>query len=97
VLTPVILWRQLPCCAGAVLRYVADNTTTLEGAGDVCSMSAFDLPRHGSGRYCFGVPGAGAPRGARSRQGKVEKSLVSFAAAHFGWEPTDEEARRVSL
>jgi len=37
---------------------------------------------HGSRRY-----GGGAGAHERARQGKLEKSLVSFAAAHPGWAP----------
>jgi hypothetical protein len=54
----------------------------VEGLGDVCALAALDPGRHGSRRY-GGVAGAHA----RARQGKLEKSLVSFAATHPGWPP----------
>lgn len=68
------------------MRFVKDFTTYMDGVGDVCSLSAFDLARHGNGRY--GSP-VNAPKSQRSRQGKMEKSLLSFAATYTTWEPSD--------
>lgn len=68
------------------MRFVKDFTTNMDGVGDVCSLSAFDLVRHGNSRY--GSP-VNAPKAQRSRQGKMEKSLLSFAATYTTWEPSD--------
>lgn len=40
-----------PCLAGAILTFVEQNTVHVDGIGDVCSFSAFDLERHGNRRY----------------------------------------------
>jgi len=87
VLTPVLLWHSLPSCAEAVVNFVKESTTTVEGVGDVCSLAAFDLRRHGNARY--GSP-CEAPKTCRSRQGKMEKSFISFAAAYPSWQPQPE-------
>ncbi|KAI3424722.1 hypothetical protein D9Q98_008111 [Chlorella vulgaris] len=84
LLTPLLLWFSLPQCAGTVLSFVEQNTTYVEGVGDVCSLAAFDFQRHGNTKY--GAP-ADAPKGHRSRQGKMEKSFLSFAATYPAWEP----------
>lgn len=92
VLTPVLLWYSLPRCVDRVLQFVEAHTVHIEGVGDACSLAAFDLRRHGNSKY--GSP-CQAPKGARSRQGKMEKSLVSFAAAYPTWEPAGD-GREVS-
>jgi len=48
----------------------------------VCSFSAFDFRRHGNPRW--GSPWEGA---VRARHGKLERSLVSFAAEYPHWRP----------
>ena len=97
VLTPVLLWFSLPRCAEAILAYVAGNTVNVEGVGDVCSQAAF---RGQEGHRCFnsngngngnqeeyGCDGAFGAAGAEIQEDKLEKSLVSFAAAYPTWEP----------
>lgn len=82
---PALLWFSLPRCAPAIVRFVREFTTHVEGVGHVCSMAAFDFARHGNSRY--GSP-VDASRAARSGQGKMEKSFLSFHALYpSGWEP----------
>lgn len=33
------------------MAFVRDNTTHVDGLGDVCSLAGFDLRRHGNPRY----------------------------------------------
>ena len=68
----------LPPPPGDIVQFVRDFTVHLDGVGDACSLACFDLARHGNSKY-------GAPRGqqqpdkaCRSRQGKLEKSLLTF-------------------
>lgn len=51
--------------AGSILAFVRDNTTRVEGVGDVCSLALFDFERHGNSKY--GAP-AHATKRARSKQ-----------------------------
>ena len=84
-LAPALLWWALPGCAPAVVRFVRDFTAHVEGVGHVCSLASFDFARHGNSRY--GSP-LDAGRAARSSQGKMEKSFLSFHALYAsGWEP----------
>jgi hypothetical protein len=54
-------------------------------------MAAFELDRHGNPRY--GAPDyAEQLRTVRARQGKVEKSLLSFAACYPTWRPSNGHA-----
>lgn len=53
------------CCTGAILQFVRDTTTRVEGVGDVCSLALFDFDRHGNRKY--GAP-AHANKRMRSKQ-----------------------------
>ncbi|XP_075264030.1 uncharacterized protein LOC142355895 [Convolutriloba macropyga] len=89
-LTPFVLAFSLPRSAVAISEFIRDNSVHVTGIGDVCSLAQFDLERHGSRRY--GGP-AQVMRNRRSRQGKLEKSLVSFASTYHFWEPCHEAQR----
>jgi autophagy-related protein 9 len=82
--TPFLLWGPLSSRAPEIVQFARQFTTTAGGVGAVCSLSAFDFAKHGNGRY-------GAPRTARkqsrSKQGKMEKSFLSFTARYPTWEP----------
>lgn len=68
-------------------------TAAAAAAGDVCSLAAFDFQHHGNGKY--GAPTHGA-KAARSRQGKMEKSFLSFAATYPTWQPPQEGQQLIS-
>ncbi|KAK9829634.1 hypothetical protein WJX72_006986 [[Myrmecia] bisecta] len=84
LLTPFVLYFSLPGCAAAILHFVRDFSVHVDGVGDICSLAAFDVQKHGNSKY--GSP-VHCPKGSRSRQGKMEKSLLSFAATYPHWEP----------
>jgi hypothetical protein len=52
--------------AGAILQFVADTTTRVEGVGDVCSLAVFDFGRHGNSKY--GAPAPAPAKRLRSKQ-----------------------------
>ena len=84
-LAPALLWWSLPACASDIIRFVREFTTDAEGVGHCCSLATFDFARHGNSHY--GSP-FDAARAARSSQGKMEKSFLSFHALYpRGWEP----------
>ena len=93
LLTPYVLYFILPQTAPDIVAFVAANTVEVEGVGDVCSLAAFDLARHGNTKYGAPLPPQGqqaavkAAEGGRSRQGKVEKSLLTFIATYPTWDP----------
>lgn len=84
VLTPFVLCFSLPYCTHAILDFVRDNTVFVEGVGDICSLANFDFEKHGNSKY-----GAltHCPKASRSRQGKMEKSFLSFVSTYPTWEP----------
>ncbi|KAK2076101.1 hypothetical protein QBZ16_001437 [Prototheca wickerhamii] len=85
LLTPLMLWHSLAGCSGAIVHFLRDNTEFVEGIGDVCSMAAFAFPRHGNAHYGSAYD---APKSLRTRQGKLEKSFLSFVATYPTWQPT---------
>jgi len=95
ILTPILLWYQLPKCSKDIITFVQTHTRHVDGVGDVCSFSVFDFEQHGNVHY--GAPTTippsvptttTTPTAMKSRQGKMEKSFVSFAATYPYWEPS---------
>ncbi|KAG2498771.1 hypothetical protein HYH03_003510 [Edaphochlamys debaryana] len=82
--TPLLLATSLPACADGIVEFVAAFTTHVDGVGDVCSLAMFDLERHGNTKYGSPVQ---ADKVLRSRQGKLEKSFLTFVATYPSWEP----------
>lgn len=84
LLTPILLWNVLPSCSAAIISFLQDNTAYVEGVGDVCSLSTFDMRKHGDTNY---GSSRAAVKDLRSRHGKMEKSFVDFVAQYPDWEP----------
>eukprot|EP00204_Picochlorum_oklahomense_P001958 CAMPEP_0118800670 /NCGR_PEP_ID=MMETSP1161-20130426/2480_1 /TAXON_ID=249345 /ORGANISM="Picochlorum oklahomensis, Strain CCMP2329" /LENGTH=355 /DNA_ID=CAMNT_0006728517 /DNA_START=255 /DNA_END=1322 /DNA_ORIENTATION=- len=87
ILTPILLWRVLPTSASEIVAFLQSNTTYVPGLGDVCSFSAFDVSKHGNKKYGSSRNG---PKCLRSKQGKMEKSIMSFAAIYPTWNPPEQ-------
>ena len=81
---PFVLWFPLCDSADDIIQFVRQFTTNKSGVGDICSLSAFDFNRHGNKNY--GAP-SHAEKSNRSRQGKMEKSFLTFQATYPTWEP----------
>jgi hypothetical protein len=65
--TAVAVWTwKTAAAAGAILQFVADTTTRVEGVGDVCSLAVFDFDRHGNSKY--GAPAHAPAKRLRSKQ-----------------------------
>lgn len=84
ILTPIILWKVLPSCSEEIVEFLQNHTVYIDGIGDVCSLSTFDIGRHGNRKYASSMT---APKPLRSKNGKMEKSILSFAANYPTWEP----------
>lgn len=84
LLTPFVLYFSLPYCTDAILDFVRDHTVFVEGVGDICSLANFDFEKHGNSKYGATTHSAKA---ARSRQGKMEKSFLTFVSTYPTWEP----------
>lgn len=84
VVNPFWMFFILPNQADDILQFVHEFTETKEDLGDVCAFAAFDFESHGNANY-----GAHVMRDQkyRSRQGKMEKSFVTFKENNPGWTP----------
>lgn len=87
ILTPFILWYTLPRCAPDIVDFFRDFTVHVEGLGYVCSFAVFNFERHGN--VNFGAPNEVQDERLLSKEGKMEKSILNFKAAHPEWNPTD--------
>ena len=85
-LCPFVLWYPLSDSAGDIIEFVRNSTSRVVGIGDVCSLSVFDFSKHGNKRYGANT---NARKHMRSRQGKMEKSFLSFTEAYPDWNPGD--------
>ncbi|XP_068646935.1 autophagy-related protein 9-like [Aristolochia californica] len=85
--TPYLLVFVVPKKVDDILHFISDFTITVEGVGDICSLSLFDFECHGNSNY--GSP-YNAPRDRRSSQGKMEKSFLSFQTSYATWEPNSQ-------
>lgn len=104
ILTPFILWYTLPRCAPDIVDFCREFTIHVDGLGYVCSFAVFNFERHGNVNVShqisnftnllthlsqFGAPNEIQDERLLSKQGKMEKSILNFKAAHPDWNPTD--------
>ncbi|KAG9446418.1 hypothetical protein H6P81_012546 [Aristolochia fimbriata] len=92
--TPYLLIFVVPKRVNDILQFISDFTISVEGVGDVCSLSVFDFQCHGNSNY--GSP-YNVPRDRRSSQGKMEKSFLSFQMSYPAWEPNSQGQGRQFL
>eukprot|EP00756_Hemistasia_phaeocysticola_P027398 Hpha_TRINITY_DN16116_c2_g3::TRINITY_DN16116_c2_g3_i1::g.6735::m.6735/K17907/ATG9; autophagy-related protein 9 len=76
--TPYVLYYVFPQECDRLVRFLGNANTHVEGVGDIVKWSTFRLRDYGDDRY--GSPFTGT---SPSRQGKMEKSLLSFCAVHY--------------
>lgn len=83
--TPFVLIFSLPQCTDKIVDFFREFTVHVDGIGYVCSFALFDFRRHGNPRY----GGDAADKYHRTRQGKMEKSFLSFVANNPNWSPDE--------
>ncbi|GMH34130.1 hypothetical protein BSKO_01964 [Bryopsis sp. KO-2023] len=98
VLTPFVLYFSLPRSAGAILEFVRKFTLHKSGVGDVCSFADFKFDPHGNRKYAspFQKELEADKRYFRSKQGKMEKSFLSFVTTYPTWEPRNHGKKMLS-
>ncbi|GAA5815555.1 hypothetical protein MFLAVUS_009067 [Mucor flavus] len=85
---PLVLCLSLPTSAEQIVDFFREFTVHVDGLGYVCSFAQFDFERHGNANY--GVQGAAAEDEYYvSKQGKMEKSFISFKTNNPRWTPQD--------
>uniref|UniRef100_A0A914LZT9 Autophagy-related protein 9 n=1 Tax=Meloidogyne incognita TaxID=6306 RepID=A0A914LZT9_MELIC len=106
-LSPFILyfcvWKRVP----EIVVFLHENTVTLEGLGDVCSLAQMNISRDGDTRLvslnqsvCVddneNNKNKVSTRRRRTPCGKVELSLLNFATQNPDWVPTGPEAEFIA-
>jgi len=84
IIVPFWLMFVMPNEAANILQFVHEFTENKLDLGDVCAFAAFDFESHGNSNY-----GAHVRRDKRyrSKQGKMEKSFVTFKENNPDWVP----------
>lgn len=85
--TPFILMFSLPKCSDRLVEFFREFTVEVDGLGYVCSFALFDFKRHGNKKY--GAAQTAADKYHQTRQGKMEKSFLSFITNNPTWTPDD--------
>ncbi|KAL7073674.1 hypothetical protein ACQ4LE_007376 [Meloidogyne hapla] len=104
-LSPFILyfcvWKRVP----EIVVFLHENTVTLEGLGDVCSLAQMNIVRDGDTRLVslnqsICVEDENKKNKVQTRKrtpcGKVELSLLNFATQNPDWVPTGSEAEFIA-
>eukprot|EP00299_Pterocystis_sp_00344_P016915 c8492_g1_i2.p1 GENE.c8492_g1_i2~~c8492_g1_i2.p1 ORF type:complete len:682 (+),score=139.71 c8492_g1_i2:55-2046(+) len=81
IVTPFVLMFSLADSMGDFVEFVRTFTEELDDVGgDVCSFAMFNFERHGNPQFGAVPHSAGVAR--TTRDGKMEKSFLSFKANH---------------
>ena len=87
VTTPLVLLFTLPRRAHDIVEFVRRVSISDDNLGSVCGYALFNMRKFGNAKY--GAP-VHASKLWRSRQGKMEKSLLSFQANNPEWSATKD-------
>jgi len=91
---PFILMFSLPQCSGALLNFFREFTVNAEGVGFVCACATFsEIEKHGNVNY--GAKQSGTKQ-TRMKQGKLEKSILTFKVNNPEWIPPPDSERMFS-
>lgn len=91
ITTPFILMFALPASSERIVDFFREFTVHVDGLGHVCSFALFDFERHGNPKY-GGALAAGSKHNL-TRQGKMEKSFLSFVFNNPAWKPDELGSR----
>lgn len=83
--TPFVLLFSFPKCTDRLVEFIREFTVHVDGLGYVCSFALFDFKRHGNRKY----GGMAADKHHQTKQGKMEKSFLSFVSNNPNWKPDE--------
>uniref|UniRef100_A0A914HKF9 Autophagy-related protein 9 n=1 Tax=Globodera rostochiensis TaxID=31243 RepID=A0A914HKF9_GLORO len=97
LLTPFLLYFRIRPRVMEIIEFFHKYTVHVDGLGDVCALAQMDICRDGDARLasinCSVIVGD-CSNSLKHRQknssGKVELSLLNFAAQHPDWKPSKE-------
>ena len=86
LMVPFVLLFSLPQCADDIIFFISENTVEVDGVGEICAFSNFNLQENGNTK--FGAPVEGTK--TRTNNGKLEKSIATFITAYPSYDPPDD-------
>lgn len=92
LMIPYVIGRVIGDKSEEICRFFAEFTTQKDGIGYICKFAVFDLKNHGNAKYGADTT---ADKEKRSKQGKLEKSLLNFKTNHKGWKMDEEGSKLV--
>ena len=87
VVIPFVLIFKTSQSSFNVIDFFREFSVHVDGVGYVCSFAVFDFKRHGNPKYGSYEP---TDKYHRSKQGKMEKSFISFRNNFPNWEPDQQ-------
>jgi hypothetical protein len=75
---------SLPQSAPAIINFIREHSSYVEGVGTVCVFSLFQLEKYGDENY--GAPTSNANTAEILENGKLEQSFFNFQQAYPNWE-----------
>lgn len=88
IFAPSILWYSLPQSSEALVDFFREFSVHVDSLGYVCSFAVFDFKRNGNIK--FGAPSEVQNDYYVSKDGKMEKSFLTFKAHNPDWKPDME-------
>ena len=92
LLIPYVIYKVIGNKAEEICVFFSTFTVEKDGVGMVCKFATFDLK--GCGNVKYGATN-NADKELRSKQGKLEKSLLNFKTHHEGWKLDEEGSKMV--
>jgi autophagy-related protein 9 len=92
LMIPYVVWKVIGGKTDEICRFFSTFTVNKDGVGYICKFASFDLKDCGNAKY---GANSTADKELRSRQGKMEKSLLNFKTHHERWKMDEEGSRMV--
>jgi len=93
LLTPLVLCCSLPQTAPAILDFIRENSTYVDGLGAVCVFSLFQIEKFGDENYGAPATSKFGNENQKLENGKLENSFINFRQAHPHWQSEGDAGR----
>jgi hypothetical protein len=90
IVTPYVLIFKLRYRAHEIIDFFRQNTTDIQGVGDVCKLAQLDLKQPSSHSDSYDHDSS-----LRAPSPKTELSLLNFSVRHPNWQPASSEAQQL--
>ncbi|CAG9854013.1 unnamed protein product [Phyllotreta striolata] len=91
LLVPFLMWWWVYPRSLEIVDFFRNFTVNVVGVGDVCSFAEMNIKKHGNPLWQLDSTKAAEDQYNQAEDGKVELSLVHFAATNPNWVPPPDE------